>query len=61
MEKICFGYLTTKLGFFELYITKNSVFAFSLAKDVPLNFIAQKICFGMFGVKTGLFPALSNR
>ena len=32
----------TKLGFFELYITKNCVFAFWFLKDVPLRFIAQK-------------------
>ena len=50
-----FGQLTTKLGFFELYITKNSVFAFSLLEDVPLNFIAQKICFGLFRVKLRSF------
>ena len=41
--------------FNELYVTKNCVFAFSLLKDVPLNFIAQKICFGLFGVKLGSF------
>ena len=27
-------------------MTKISVFAFSLLKDVPLSFIAEKICFG---------------
>ena len=32
----------TKLGFFELYITENYIFAFWLLKDVPLRFIAQK-------------------
>ena len=50
-----FWLVDNEIGFFELYITKNSVFAFSLLKDVPLNFIAQKICFGLFGVKLGSF------
>ena len=44
----------------ELYITKNSLFAFLLLKDVPLNFIAQKICFGLFGVKLGSFQPASD-
>ena len=34
---------------------KNSVFAFLLLKDVPLNFMGQKICFGLFGVKLRSF------
>ena len=36
-------------------MTKISVFAFSLLKDVPLSFIAEEICFGLFGVKLGSF------
>ena len=45
----------TKLGFFELYITKNYIFAFWLLKDVPLRFIAQKDLLWFFGVKLGSF------
>jgi len=32
--RICFGLLATKLGFFDAYITKNSVFAFLLRKTL---------------------------
>ena len=54
-------YVDNEIGLLlELYITKNSVFAFLLLKDVPLNFIAQKICFGLFGVKLGSFQPASD-
>ena len=43
--------MATKLSFFELYIAKTSVFAFSWLKHVALSFIAQKKCFGLFAVK----------
>ena len=49
--KISFGKLATKLRFFELYIAKTSVFAFSWLNHVALSFIAQKKCFGLFAVK----------
>ena len=54
-------YVDNEIGLLlELYITKNRVFAFSLLKDVPLNFIAQKICFGLFDVKLGSFQLASD-
>ena len=49
--KISLGQLAMKLSFFELYIEKTSVFAFSWLKHVALSFIAQKKCFGLFAVK----------
>ena len=42
VAKIRFCMLATKSRCFEFYITKKSVFAFSLLKHVGLNFIAQK-------------------
>ena len=42
VAKIRFCMLATKSRCFEFYITKESVFAFSLLKHVGLNFIAQK-------------------
>ena len=44
VAKIRFCLLATKLLCFELYITKKSVFPFSLLKHVGLSFIAQKTC-----------------
>ena len=37
---IYFALLTTTLGFLELYITKKSVFAFLLLKQVGISYIA---------------------
>ena len=53
VAKIRFYLLATKLLCFELYITKKSVFAFSLLKHVALGFIAQITCFGLFAVILG--------
>ena len=44
VAKIRFCMLATKSRCFEFYITKKSVFAFSLLKHVGLSFIAQKTC-----------------
>ena len=49
--KISFGQLATKLSFFQLYIARTSVFAFSWLQHVTLSFIAQKQMFGLFAVK----------
>ena len=50
VAKIRFLYVVTKSRSFELYITKKSIFAFSLLKYVGFSFIAQKTCFGLFSV-----------
>ena len=55
VAKVGFCMLATKSRCFEFYITKKSVFAFSLLKHVGLSFIAQKTCFGLFAVILGCF------
>ena len=49
----CFGLLATKLGCFEPYVTKNSVFSFLCLKYVAFSFIAGRTCFGLFAVTVG--------
>ena len=50
------SFIQTETGVLGSWQEKeNSVFAFLLLKDVPLNFMAQKICFGLFGVKLRSF------
>ena len=39
------------MSFFDLYMAKTSVFAFSWLQHVTLSFIAQKQMFGLFAVK----------
>ena len=53
--------LATKSRCFEFYITKKSVFAFSLLKHVGLSFIAQKTCFGLFAVILGCFQCYCTK
>ena len=49
----CFGLLATKLGCFEPYVTKNSVFSLLCLKYVAFSFIAGRTCFGLFAVTVG--------
>ena len=49
----CFGWLPTKQGGFEPYVTENSVFSLLCLKYVAFSFIAGKTCFGLFGVTVG--------
>ena len=49
----CFGLLPTKLGCFEPYVTKNSVFSLLCLKYVAFTFIAGRTCFGLFAVTVG--------
>ena len=52
LEK-CFGLLVTKLNYFELHITKASVFAFLSLKYAAFSFIRGKKRLGFFDVKLG--------
>ena len=58
--KILFCMLATKSRCFAFYITKKSVFAFSLLKHVGLNFIAQKT-FWFVCCNIGLFSVLLHQ
>ena len=60
VAKIRFCMLATKSRCFEFYITKKSVFAFSLLKHVGLNFIAQKT-FWFVCCNIGLFSVLLHQ
>ena len=60
VAKIRFCMLETKSRCFEFYITKKSVFAFSLLKHVGLNFIAQKT-FWFVCCNIGLFSVLLHQ
>ena len=59
--KISFGKLATKLRFFELYIAKTSVFAFSWLNHVALSFIAQKKMFWSVCRKVVCFAVVLHR
>ena len=60
VAKIRFCMLATKSRCFEFYITKKSVFAFSLLKHVVLNFIAPKT-FWFVCSNIGLFSVLLHQ
>ena len=60
VAKIRFCMLATKSRCFEFYITKKSVFAFSLLKHVGLNFIAQKT-FWFVCCNIGFFSVLLHQ
>ena len=60
VAKIRFCMLATKWRCFEFYITKKSVFAFSLLKHVVLNFIAPKT-FWFVCCNIGLFSVLLHQ
>ena len=49
----CFGLLDTKLGCFEPYVTKNSIFSLLCLKYVAFSFIAGRTCCGLFAVTVG--------
>ena len=53
--------LATKSRCFQFYITKKSVFAFSLLKRVGFGFIAQKTCFRLFALILGCFQCYCTK
>ena len=53
--------LATKSRCFQFYITKKSVFPFSLLKRVGFGFIAQKTCFGLFALILGCFQCYCTK
>ena len=52
-RKNVFGLLATKLGCFEPYVTKHSIFSLLCLKYVAFSFIAGRKCFGLFAVTVG--------
>ena len=56
----CFGLLPTKVGCFEPYVTKNSVFSPLCLKYVAFSFIAGKTSFGLFAVTVGCSQRYCN-
>ena len=55
LPKQCSGLLTTKLGWFEPRVTKNSVFPFLCLKYPAFSLNTGKTSFGLFAVKLGCY------